>query len=748
VTWKQIVRIFAVRSSPSPLNAQDPLSTDFTGPAAPLVSALVDRYRFERELGAGGMATVYLAEDLRHRRRVAIKVLHPELSAVIGSERFLKEIELTASLQHPNILPLFDSGTAPSHPERSEGSLSSVGLLYYVMPFVEGETLRARLERETQLPVGVALRIATEICEAVAYAHGRGVVHRDIKPENILLQNGHALVADFGIALAVEQAGGQRMTQTGLSIGTPQYMAPEQAMGDRGVDARADIYALGAVIYEMLAGEPPFTGPSAQAIVAQVITASPTPLIARRKSVPPHLDDAVLQALEKLPADRFSSAATFGAALSGGAMGSTVTTSRRPAAASRRLVFALGVSAACAVIFAGAALLLWRRAAAASRNHDVVRFTMPVVAPNDADGTVVIDVAPDGKTIAYADRSTSDKGGVYVRALNRGEASLIAGTVGARAVSFSPDGASIAYTTADDEVRVVSLAGGAPVPVVRGATWFHGIDWGKDGNIYFVRRDSGVIARVPAKGGATETIGTMESSSLPLGYRMQRNPRLLPGGGAVAFAVFRGSARGCDIEVLDLRTRVEQKVAQGCYVVGARDGWLLFVSTDGTLEAIAFDEKTHTTRGAAQPLLTNVYELETEAQIALGDDGTLIYIPAVAPRSQLVWISREGAETPLGAVIEKPLVSVALSPQGNRIALSGNNDRATAWMYDISSQTLPRFLATDSSAIGRRGVRTAPASCLRRTVRAPTDCDGCGSALPTDGIPCGSSSHRRVTRRK
>src|SRR5512146_100828 len=244
-----------------------------------LRSALADRYRIERELGAGGMATVYLAEDLRHHRKVAIKVLHAELSAVLGPERFLKEIELTANLQHPHILPLFDSGSAD-------------GLLYYVMPYVEGETLRSRLQREQQLPVGDAVQIATEVADALAYAHERDIVHRDIKPENILLQNGHAIVADFGIALAVEQAGGQRMTQTGLSLGTPQYMAPEQAMGDKRVDARADIYALGAVTFEMMAGEPPFTGPNAQAIVAQVLTADAPSLAARRKSVPEHIDSA------------------------------------------------------------------------------------------------------------------------------------------------------------------------------------------------------------------------------------------------------------------------------------------------------------------------------------------------------------------------------------------------------------------------------------------------------------------------
>jgi serine/threonine-protein kinase len=237
------------------------------------VAALADRYRIDRELGQGGMATVYVAEDVRHRRKVALKVLHPELSAVLGPERFLKEIELTANLQHPHILPLFDSGEAS-------------GQLYYVMPFVEGETLRGRLERERQLPITEALQITREVADALSYAHERGVVHRDIKPENILLQGGHALVADFGIALAVQQAGGQRMTQTGLSLGTPQYMAPEQAMGDKNVDARADVYALGAVAYEMLAGEPPFTGPTAQAIVAKVITEKPAPLT-RCRSGPP-----------------------------------------------------------------------------------------------------------------------------------------------------------------------------------------------------------------------------------------------------------------------------------------------------------------------------------------------------------------------------------------------------------------------------------------------------------------------------
>jgi serine/threonine-protein kinase len=261
-----------------------------------LQAALADRYRLDRELGAGGMATVYLAHDVRHGRPVALKLLRPELAAVIGAERFLAEIRTTANLQHPHILPLFDSGEAD-------------GFLFYVMPFVEGESLRDRLNREKQLPVGEAVRVAVEVASALDYAHRHGVIHRDIKPENILLHDGQALVADFGIALAASKAGSTRMTETGMSLGTPHYMSPEQAMGEREIGPRSDVYALGAVTYEMLAGDPPFLGSTAQAIVAKVITEKPPPLTAARDTVPPAVAAAVHQALAKLPADRFASAA-------------------------------------------------------------------------------------------------------------------------------------------------------------------------------------------------------------------------------------------------------------------------------------------------------------------------------------------------------------------------------------------------------------------------------------------------------
>ncbi len=267
-----------------------------------LRTALSSRYRIEREIGSGGMATVYLAEDLKHRRQVAVKVLRPELSSALGPERFLREIEIAARLDHPHILPLYDSGDAD-------------GFLYYVMPFVEGESLRDRLDREKQLPIDDALQIAREVADALSYAHSRDVVHRDIKPENILLAGAHARVADFGIARAITEAGGERLTETGLAIGTPFYMSPEQAAGSRDLDGRSDLYSLGCVLYEMLAGQPPFAGATVGSVVHQHLTAEPPPVTTLRPAVPPQVTAALQRVLSKVPADRFSPAAQFAEAL-------------------------------------------------------------------------------------------------------------------------------------------------------------------------------------------------------------------------------------------------------------------------------------------------------------------------------------------------------------------------------------------------------------------------------------------------
>lgn len=276
--------------------------TESSHVTARLFAALSDRYRIERELGTGGMATVYLAEDLKHRRQVALKVVRPELGVVLGAERFLREIEIAAGLHHSHILPLYDSGDAD-------------GSLYYVMPFVEGESLRARLDREKQLPLDDALRIAREVADALSYAHSRGVVHRDIKPENVLLQSGHAVVADFGIARALSAVGDERLTQTGMSLGTPAYMSPEQAAGERETDGRSDLYSMGCVLYEMLAGQPPFTGPTLESVVHQHLVAEPRPITQLRPTVGAEVAAALTRALAKTPADRFNPVSQFAQAL-------------------------------------------------------------------------------------------------------------------------------------------------------------------------------------------------------------------------------------------------------------------------------------------------------------------------------------------------------------------------------------------------------------------------------------------------
>ncbi|UCG88187.1 MAG: protein kinase, partial [Gemmatimonadota bacterium] len=264
--------------------------------------ALAERYRIESELGSGGMATVYLARDLKHDRQVALKVMRPELSAILGGERFLREIRIAAKLNHPHILALHDSGEAE-------------GFLYYVMPHVEGESLRTKIEREKQLSIDEAVVLTRQVAAALDYAHQQGVIHRDIKPENILLHRGEAVVADFGIALAVTAAGGERLTETGLSLGTPEYMSPEQATGGGKLDQRADVYSLGAVLYEMVTGEPPQTGATVQAVIAKLLSERPAHPRVVRDSVPEAMDRAIMKALAKVPADRFDSAKAFSEAL-------------------------------------------------------------------------------------------------------------------------------------------------------------------------------------------------------------------------------------------------------------------------------------------------------------------------------------------------------------------------------------------------------------------------------------------------
>ena len=415
-------------------------------PATSLTHALDGRYAIVRELGAGGMATVYLAEDLKHQRQVAVKVLRPELAAVIGAERFLSEIRTTARLQHPHILPLFDSG-------------ESDGYLFYVMPFVEGESLRQRLDRETQLPLDDVVRIATQVAAGLDYAHRQGVIHRDIKPENILLHESSALIADFGIALAASKAGGStRMTETGMSLGTPHYMSPEQAMGQRDITSCADVYALGAVTYEMLVGEPPFTGPTAQAIVAKVITTDPLPPRVQRSTIPPAMNDAVLVALAKVPADRFKSTTQFAEALRRTDTGPVVSPATRAVTKRKVLLAALMMLAAIALAF-----VAHGRYVASERL--VVRGTHAVT----SEAGLFLDPAlsPDGTLLAYA-AGPSSRMHIYVRSLDGGRAIALTDSMPGRQrwPRWSPDGSRIAFMSSGVGIAIVPALGGAARVIV------------------------------------------------------------------------------------------------------------------------------------------------------------------------------------------------------------------------------------------------------------------------------------------
>ena len=425
-------------------------------PLDQLTTALADRYEVEREIGAGGMATVYLARDLKHNRRVALKVLKPELGAVLGVERFLSEIQVTANLQHPNLLPLFDSGEAN-------------GLLFYVMPFVEGESLRARLDREKQLPVDEAVRISLAIAGALDYAHQQGVIHRDMKPENILLQAGQPVIADFGIALAVSNAGGARVTQTGLSLGTPQYMSPEQATGDRVIDGRTDIYSLAAMTYEMLTGEPPHTGTSAQSIIAKLMTEDVRPLTVLRRAVPPHVDAAVRHGLEKLAADRFATAGDFSAALTGArpfmltgaapTAGSSAAGTARLSGITRALVATLAL-----VAIAGVGTAVWLATRPAPRAAAVAfDIGLPDSVALYAGGGTKLALSSDGTKLVLVGVKNG-KIALYLRRLDDPVAQPIRGTElvsGGRNVSpaFSRDGEWVAFE--DNRVlKKVPVGGG------------------------------------------------------------------------------------------------------------------------------------------------------------------------------------------------------------------------------------------------------------------------------------------------
>jgi Tol biopolymer transport system component len=642
-----------------------------------LAAALADRYRIERELGAGGMATVYLADDLKHDRKVAVKVLRPELAAVIGAERFLAEIRTTAKLQHSHILPLHDSGEVRLGDSGDNGPRS---FLYYVMPFVEGESLRDRLNREQQLPVAEAVRIASEVASALDYAHRHGVIHRDIKPENILLHDGSAMVADFGIALAVRSAGGTRMTETGMSLGTPHYMSPEQAMGEREITARSDVYALGAITYEMLVGEPPFTGPSAQSIVAKVLTEQPRPLAPKRHTIPPHIDATVLMALEKLPADRFASAAQFAEALSGRTEGLPVgrtypgTSAALPPgrlAASWRRNFWIAASVATACL--GVAAWSWMRGrsspAPISRQYITAGNGMAIYT-----GAPSLALSPDGSVLAFVD--TTPDGPIFLK--HRADLNPVAipGTGGANNPTFSPDGKWIAYMVSG-HLRKVAIAGGSPINLSdsAGAGFFAGVAWLEDNSLVYVTTSLTQLRRMSADGGASTLVATTEDSALA--GRGAGVPVALPGNHGVLFKVCTSGCVTMDLYASDLKGHQKLLIPGAAMAWYLGDGRLLYVQRDGAALIAPFDLDRLELTGPGVPSLNGVLVTTGYPNLTWSKSGTLVYLEGTGNGSdaEVLRVTRSGVVSRIDTAWFGAFNSLALSPDGGRVAIGmGSGD--------------------------------------------------------------------------
>ena len=650
---------------------------------------LRDRYRIERELGAGGMATVYLAEDLRHGRKVAIKVLRPELAAIIGAERFVREIKTIAALQHPHILGLIDSGEVD-------------GTAYYVMPFVEGESLRDRLNREKQLPVADAVRITTEVASALDYAHRRGIIHRDIKPENILLHEGSALVADFGIALAVSQAGGgTRLTETGMSLGTPHYMSPEQAMGQRDVGPPSDVYSLGAVTYELLTGEPPFNAPTAQAIVARVMTEAPRSITAQRHTVPPALEAAVMRALEKLPADRFASAGAFAAALTEDAPARPRTAAPAPIAAptvSRWRAPALPWVIAGLAVAGLVAAVLWPR----PRQSPPQPISFAVQLPPGTSPTTLereVALSADGRRLVVNAR-VGGRDQLLTRDLGSMDLVPVPGSEDAVRPFLSPDGRWIACTLKGQLVKIPA-EGGPPV-VVAPVGWGGGT-WGPDGTlVYSVSYLSG-LWRVSSNGGVPQQLTEPDTAHGELAHWW---PQFLPDGRHVIFGVFRTPSSRARIEVLDLRTgRRKLLVTGGMYGRYSPDGHLLYV-VDGALLSVAFDPNRLEVTGAPVSVVPNVAMVAAGGFAAydMSASGTLAYIPARpgGDATQPVWVGRDGRERPVAGLPAGDYQSPELSPDGQRIAISRYDQagKLDVWVYDLARRVMTRATSGAGSDFG------------------------------------------------
>jgi len=638
-----------------------------------LSAALADRYRIDRELGQGGMATVYLAQDLRHDRQVALKVLKPELAAVLGAERFVVEIKTTAALQHPHILPLFDSGTAD-------------GFLYYVMPYIQGETLRNKLDRETQLGIDEAVRITREVADALDYAHRHGVIHRDIKPENILLHDGRPMVADFGIALAVSAAAGGRMTETGLSLGTPHYMSPEQATAEKELTNRSDIYSLGCVLYEMLTGSPPHVGATAQQIVMKIVMDEARPVTELRKSVPPNVAAAASKALEKLPADRFESAKAFADALANAAFALSGTSLHRKVSTldTRWRTRFIALAAAASVLLT-AALLGWSQGWFGPATLPTTRFdlsTGPIIISQNSD----MVISPDGAMLAAAAQSGGEQA-IFLRRLD-GDADFrkVPGTEGASDGSpgFSPDSRWIIFRRQSDVklVKVAVSGGGATAIVQLSAGTFPFAHWGTAEELIFAGGPGTGPVRIPAAGGRPDTLGVADAARLSF---------LLPDGSGVLY-----STRANLLSVFDFKSDSATALIPGALnPVYIASGHLLYAAETGGLFAVPFELGSHRMGGEPVRIVDRVATGPTRRGYSVSDDGTLVYLEGETFLSALGGRTRFLVATPGGTTDTVRLppgrrLMPRFSPDGRTLAYefaSGRSGDTDIHTFDLVSGT-------------------------------------------------------------
>jgi eukaryotic-like serine/threonine-protein kinase len=639
--------------------------------------ALEGRYRIERELGEGGMATVFLADDLKHERRVAIKVLKPELAAVIGGERFVTEIKTTAALQHPHILPLFDSGAAD-------------GFLYYVMPFVDGESLRDRLDREKQLSVDEAVRIAAAVASALQYAHERGIIHRDIKPANILIHAGEPVVADFGIALAISAAGGGRLTETGMSVGTPHYMSPEQASADRDVSARSDIYALACVLYEMLTGDPPHTGPTAQAVLMRILTEEPRDVAEVRRAVPAHVRDALHKALEKLPADRFESADAFKRALTDAAFSydpkprTPVSAGPGPGPGTRTW----GRDARTRLLFAATLVLVLLLGAAAVQigSHVPVDDAAPAhryVIPDTARSELFMDISRRGDVVYGA--MVDGRRHLRLRRATETRSTEIPNTTDGLFPAFSPAGDWVVFSVGQRELKKVQLATGTTVTVVPQGRLGRVADpfWSDDGTILFVSVDG--VYRVPDVGGEPERI---VESSFPF------FPRQLPNGRTLLYTEMpQGNPANARVVARDLvKGDTALVAASGGNAAWSPTGHILHGHHSGSIFAVPFDLRRRRVTGPPVPVQENVFSVGTISMFWLSDAGSLVYLGGSGAglnlaRLAFAWVEMDGTVSPI-PIEPTDHADARISPDGRRIAYTRDG---FIYLFDLDRGTNQRL---------------------------------------------------------